>query len=247
MNRKVKNNRFFQRKGNIARGTSTPQFASQHQKRWRFLRKFTIGVSLLIFLWLFFTAITVFIASSKPVDAFFVLGGSIKREMYVAELAQQYPQIPILISSGSKDPCILLIFQRQTAPMDNVWLEKCADSTFDNFYYSIPILQQWGVGKVKLITSTTHLPRAKLMAQILLGSHGIWVSPDIIQEQGIPGNREYSWKTALDVTRSIFWAPISLVIKPQCSKVIKLNQVNLQEWENRGFKCEHQGNLKVRS
>ena len=234
MNRKVKNDRFFQIK-------------SQYQKRWRFLRKFTIGISLLIAIWLFFTTITVFSASSKPVDAFFVLGGSIKREMYVAELAQKKPQIPILISSGSKDPCIWLIFQRQTAPMDNVWLEKCADSTFDNFYYSIPILRQWGVHKVKLITSTTHLPRAKLMAQILLGSQGMWVEPDIIQEQGIPGNREYSLKTALDVTRSIFWAPISQVIKPQCSKVIQLNQVNLQEWQNRGFKCERQGNLKVKS
>ena len=234
MNRKVKNDRFFQGK-------------SQYQKRWRFLQKFTIGISLLIAIWLFFTTITVFIASSKPVDAFLVLGGSIKREMYVAELAQQYPQTPILISGGSKDPCILLIFQRQTAPMDNVWLEKCADSTFDNFYYSIPILQQWGVRKVKLITSTTHLPRAKLMAQILIGSHGMWVEPDIIQEQGIPGNSEYGWKTVLDVTRSILWAPISQVIKPQCSKVIKLNQVNLQEWQNRGFKCERQGNLKVRS
>lgn len=234
MNRKVKNDRFFQIK-------------NQSQKRWRFLRKFTIAISLLISIWLFLTTITVFFASSKPVDAFFVLGGSIKREMYVAELAQKYPQIPILISSGSKDPCILLIFQRQTAPMDNVWLEKCADSTFDNFYYSIPILRQWGVRKVKLITSTTHLPRAKLMAQILLGSQGIWVSPDIIQEQGIPGNREYWWKTGLDVTRSILWAPISQVIKPQCSKVIQLNQVNLQQWQNRGFKCERQGNLKVRS
>ena len=232
MNRKVKNDGFFQIK-------------SQYQKRWRFLQKFTIVVGLLISIWLFFTTITVFFASSKPVDAFFVLGGSIKREMYVAELARKYPQIPILISSGSKDPCIWQIFQRKTAPMNNVWLEKCADSTFDNFYYSIPILQRWGVRKVKLITSTTHLPRAKLMAQILLGSHRMWVEPDIIQEQGIPGNREYAWKTALDVTRSIFWAAISQVIKPQCSNVIQLNQVNLQEWQSRGFKCEHQGNLKL--
>ncbi|MBV6622784.1 MAG: YdcF family protein [Rivularia sp. (in: Bacteria)] len=232
MNRKVKNKQILRVK-------------RQHQRWWRFLQKFTVGVSILFTIWLFFTTITVFFASSKPVDAFFVLGGSIKREMYVAELAQKYPQTPILISSGSQDPCIWLIFQRETAPTEKVWLEKCANSTFDNFYYSIPILQQWGVRKVKLITSTTHLPRAKLMAQILFGSHQIWVEPDIIQEKGIPGNREYWWKTGLDVTRSIFWAGVSQVMKPRCSKVIKLNQVNLQEWKNRGFKCEHQGNLKV--
>ena len=234
MNRKVKNDRFFRGK-------------SQNQKRWHFLRRFTIVISLLVAIWLFLTTITVFFASSKPVDAFLVLGGSIKREIYVAQLAKKYPQIPILISSGSKDPCIWLIFQRETVPIDNVWLEKCADSTFDNFYYSIPILEQWGVHNVKLITSTTHLPRAKLMAQILLGSHRMWVSPDIIQEKGIPGNREYWWKTGLDITRSIFWAGISQVIKPQCSKVTQLNQVNLQEWQSRGFKCERQGNLEVRS
>jgi len=234
MNRKVKNDQFFQRK-------------SQFQKKWRFLQRFTIGISIVVAIWLFFTTITVIKASSQPIDAFFVLGGSIKREMYVAQLAQKYPQIPILISSGSKDPCIWLIFQRQTALTDKVWLEKCAASTFDNFYYSIPILEQWGVRKVKLITSTTHLPRAKLMAQILFGSHRMWVSPDIIQEQGIPGNREYWWKTGLDITRSIIWAGISQVIKPQCSQVIKLNDVDLQEWQSRGFKCEHQGGFSVRS
>ena len=232
MNRKVKNNRF-------------PQYTSQAKKRWRFLQKFAIGISLVVTIWLFFTTIAVFSASSQAVDAFFVLGGSIKREMYVAELAQKYPQIPILISSGSKDPCIWLIFQRQPAPMQNVWLEKCADSTFDNFYYSIPIFRQWGVRKVKLITSTTHLPRAKFMAQILLGAHRIWVEPDIIKEKGIPGNREYWWKTGLDITRSIFWAGFSQVIEPKCANFIQLSQVNLQQWKTRGFKCEHQGNVKI--
>ncbi|MBE9212740.1 YdcF family protein [Plectonema cf. radiosum LEGE 06105] len=232
MNRKVKNDRFF-------------QVRRQFQKWWRFLQRFTIVMSLIVTIWLFFTSITVFFASSKPVDAFFVLGGSIKREIYVAQLAEKYPQIPILISSGSLDPCIWLIFQRQAAPMSNVWLEKCADSTFDNFYYSIPILQNWGVHKVKLITSMTHLPRAKWIAQILLGAHGMWVEPDIIQEQGIPGNREHWLKTGLDVTRSLVWAGLSQIIKPQCSHVIQLNKVNLQEWQSRGFKCERQGNLKV--
>lgn len=232
MNRKVKNHRFSQDR-------------SQLKKQWRFLQKFTIGFSLLIAIWLIITTINVFFASSKPIDVFFVLGGSIKREMYVAELAQKYPQIPILISSGSLDPCIWLIFQRQTAPMQNVWLEKCADSTFENFYYNIPILRKWGVHKVKLITSRTHLPRAKWIAQILLGAHRMWVEPDIIFEEGVPGNREYWWKTGLDITRSIFWAGFSQFIQPQCSNITQLSKVNLQEWKIRGFTCERQGNLNI--
>jgi len=190
---------------------------------------------------LLFNTIALVSASSKRADAFFVLGGSIEREIYVSELAQLYPSTPILISRGSPDPCILKIFQHQAATsLQNVWLEKCADSTFGNFYYSIPILRHWGVHKVKLITSQSHLPRAKWMAQILLGAHGIWVEPSIVHEQGIPGNQESRLKTGLDVTRSLFWAVLSQIIQPQCPAVYRLADVNMQVWQLRGFRCEHQ-------
>lgn len=178
-------------------------------------------------------------------DAYFVLGGSIRRELYVAKLAKQHPETRILISHGSLDPCILLIFQRENVPIRQVWLEKCANSTFDNFYFNIPILRQWGVRKVKLITSPTHLPRAKWMAQILLGAQGIWVEPEIVEEQGIPGNRESLLKTGLDVTRSLVWAIFSQVIHPKCLQITPLASVNLEKWRNSGVKCEHQGELKL--
>lgn len=184
-------------------------------------------------------------AASAPVDAYFVLGGSIRREIYVAKLAKQHPETRILISHGSLDPCILLIFQRENAPIRQVWLEKCAGSTFDNFYFNIPILRQWGVRKVKLITSHTHLPRAKWMAQILLGAQGIWVEPEIVKEQGIPGNRESLLKTGVDVSRSLVWAVLSQVIQPKCSQLTPLATVNLEKWRNSGVKCERQGGLKL--
>lgn len=210
---------------------------------WQLLQKLTIGLYFVLGAWLIFTTITLVFASSQPVDAFFVLGGSINREIYVAQQAKQYPQTPILISHGSPDPCIWLIFQPELAELEKVWLEKCANSTFENFYYGIPILRRWGVHKVMLITSPSHLPRAKWMAQILLGAHGIWVESEIVQELGVPGNRE-SWpKTALDLTRSLFWAILSQIIQPQCSNVTRLTQVDMQAWEHQGFHCEHQGGL----
>ena len=204
------------------------------------------GLCLLLGVWLVFNTITIVSASSKRADAFFVLGGSIHREIYVSQLAQLYPHTPILISRGSPDHCILDIFRQQAAAsMPNVWVEKCANSTFGNFYYSIPILRRWGVHKVKLITSYTHLPRAKWMAQILLGAHGIWVETSIVQEQGIPGNYESWLKTSLDVTRSLFWAVLSQIIQPQCDSVYKLADVNMQTWQYRGSRCERQEEIPI--
>ncbi|MBW4667641.1 MAG: YdcF family protein [Cyanomargarita calcarea GSE-NOS-MK-12-04C] len=225
--------------------TSDRFFSQRRQFRrcWKFLQKMAVGMCLIITIWLASNTIAIISASSKPVDAFFVLGGSISREVYVAAQAKLHPEIPILISHGSPAPCIWLICQQQAVLLENVWLEECADSTFGNFYYSIPILRRWGVHKVKLITSPTHLPRAKWMAQILFGANGIWMEPEIIQEKGIPGNRESWLKTGLDVTRSLLWAPLSRIIQPQCLDVTKLADVDMNAWKSRGFKCERQGGI----
>jgi len=203
-----------------------------------------VGLGLIFGLWFTRNAIVLQAASTRSVDAFFVLGGSIRREIYVAELSKQFPEVPILISRGSQDPCILLIFQRTQAALNNVWLEKCASSTFTNFYFSLPILQQWQVHKVRLITSQTHLPRALWVAQILLGSHGIWVELAIVPEQGVPGNQESWLKTGVDVARGATWAIISQFYTPKCNKIIPLKYVNLSTWQQSGFQCEYQGRVK---
>lgn len=195
--------------------------------------------------WLLTNTLRLQAVASEPVDVFFVLGGGIDREIYVAQLAKQHPKVRVLISQGSEDPCILLIFQREQAPIRQVWLEKCADSTFDNFYFNIPILKQWGVRKIKLITSASHLPRAQWMAQILLGAHGIWVETDIALHQGTPGNRESVLKAGLDITRCLVWAVISQVVQPRCLKLVPLYAVDLEAWRNSGFRCERQEELKL--
>lgn len=145
------------------------------RRRRRLIRLGVWIASILLGILLLVNTLRLFWAASGSVDTLFVLGGSIRREVYVAELVKYYPEARVLISHGSSDPCIVLIFQKENTPIRKVWLEKCADSTFENFYYSLPILRQWDVRKVILITSGSHLPRAKWMAQILLGAYGIWV------------------------------------------------------------------------
>ncbi|MBW4600444.1 MAG: YdcF family protein [Calothrix sp. FI2-JRJ7] len=208
--------------------------------RWQFLQKLSLGLCFLLCIWLVFNTITLINSSSKPVSATFVLGGSIAREVYAADFASKNAKIPVLISQGSQDPCILSVFKRKRAILGNIWLEKCANSTFDNFFYSLPILESWKARKIKLITSHSHLPRAKWMAQIIFGAHGIWVEFDVVQEQGVPGNQESPFKTALDIIRSFAWALSSHFQHPQCANVINLKDVNLDAWRQTGYKCERQ-------
>jgi hypothetical protein len=82
------------------------------------------------------------------------------------------------------------------------------------------------------------------MAQILLGAQGIWVEPDIVEEQGIPGNRESLIKSGVDLTRSLVWALLSQVIQPKCTQLTPLSAVDLEAWRKSGFKCEHQAGIK---
>ncbi|OKH23260.1 hypothetical protein NIES593_10505 [Hydrococcus rivularis NIES-593] len=176
--------------------------------------------------------------ASKPVDAVLVLGGSIQREIHAAWLTKDYPDIPFLISHGSDDPCILFIFQRAGARLEQIWLERCADSTFGNFFFSAPILRRWNAHKVKLVTSGSHIERAEWMSKILLGAQGMAVEIDPVQEKGVPGNRESTLKTTLDVTRSIVWSFFSQLIQPPCFDVKELANVDLQVWKEKGYACE---------
>jgi uncharacterized SAM-binding protein YcdF (DUF218 family) len=185
-------------------------------------------------------------ATRIPVDGYLVLGGSIRREMFMAEQAakQGITNHPILISAGSQDPCIRLLFEQAQASLDNVWLEDCAESTFGNFFFSLPWLKKQGVRHVALVSSGTHLARALWMGRIILGSHGIWVTPIDVPEVGRPGNEETRLKSVLDITRSLLWAVASQGYQPKCDRITPLNQVDLKLWRNIGFKCEHQAGIE---
>ncbi len=182
-------------------------------------------------------------AAAGSVDAILVLGGSIKREMHVTQCARQNPDLPIVISQGSASPCVWLIFDRDRAPKQNVWLERCAYSTFTNFTFSGELLKQWDVKKVKVITSQTHLPRAKWLAQILLGAKGIAVEIETVPEEGIPGNKEFWLKTALDITRSLIWTLIEPFYSTECQQIQRLSEIDLTQWQPEDYRCEYQGQL----
>lgn len=229
----------------MSRGKYSRTRRSQPIAYLQFLRVMLGILGLVLCGWLLINTLALQSAAASPVDAYLVLGGSIKREIHVADLVKRHPEIPVLISSGSRDPCIKLIFERAQALMEQVWLEKCADSTFDNFYFATPILMDWKVRKVKLITSESHLPRALWLGQIMLGAHGIWVEPEIVVEEGIPANQESLPKTGIDLARASIWAIVGQLRSPKCQDLQPLATVDMATWQRKGFHCEHQGNLDV--
>ena len=213
-------------------------------RRWR--RWLGWGLILAIALWASSLGTQLYRHAQQPADAILVLGGSIRREVVVADAIAQGNDLPVLISQGAQPPCTRLVFERVAAPLDQVWLETCAQSTFDNYRYSLPTLQQWQVQHVVVMTSPTHLPRAAWLARILLGSHGIWVEMQLVEEIGVPGNVENPLKTVLDVGRSLGWAIISQVYPAApCPRVFPLASVDLDEWNQQGFTCEHQADLDL--
>ena len=183
--------------------------------------------------------------AQQPPDAVLVLGGSIRREIIIADAVAQGNSLPVLISHGAAPPCTRLVFERVAAPIDQVWLETCAESTFDNYRYSLPTLKAWGAQHVVVVTSPTHLPRAEWLARLLLSSHGIWVEMQLVEEIGIPANVETPLKTVLDVGRSLAWAIISQIYRPICDNVFPLSSVDLAEWADQGFQCEHQADIQI--
>ncbi|MDJ1178126.1 ElyC/SanA/YdcF family protein [Roseofilum sp. BLCC_M91] len=194
--------------------------------------------------WAIATSQKLSIASQSPLDAYLMLGGSIRREMHITQVAKDHPNLPILISQGADDPCIVRLFEVNAAPQNQVWLERCANATFENFYYTLPILKNWGVHHLQMITSARHLPRAQWLGQIILGSHGIWMETYTVKEKGIPGNTESPLKTALDVVRSLIWAGISQFYQPSCDQLYRLVDSDVQEWIEKGYNCEHQWDLR---
>jgi uncharacterized SAM-binding protein YcdF (DUF218 family) len=240
---------------------------AQAKWRQRIRRSLLVLVSAIAIV-LTWRTVSLVMASRLPVDAWFILGGSIKREMYIADQAAVLMRlearsggdsdggsqpnmsttgnIPILISTGSKLPCIWAIFNRAGVDLDRVWVEECAKSTFGNFVYSVPILASWNARHVKLTTSATHYPRAQWMAQIAFGFRGIWVEFDPAPEIGVPANQESRRKTVLDLTRMIAESIVAPILPIRCDRLTNLAQVDWSQWRDRDAKslsCEHQAQI----
>lgn len=139
--------------------------------------------------------------TSSP-EALLVLGGHEERERYAAQLAQQHPDLPIWISSGSPQAYAQKIFANAGINRDRLHFDYRARDTVTNFTTLVDELKAQGIDSVYLITSENHMQRAKVIGDIVLCSRGINFQPVSVPSKNPSEPIE---KTVRDGARAFFW------------------------------------------
>jgi uncharacterized SAM-binding protein YcdF (DUF218 family) len=139
--------------------------------------------------------------TSSP-EALLVLGGHEERERYAAQLAQQHPDLPIWISSGSPQAYAQKIFHNAGVESDRLHFDYRASDTVTNFTTLVDELKAQGIDSIYLITSENHMQRAKVIGDIVLRSRGINFQAISVPSKNPPEPIE---KTVRDGARAFFW------------------------------------------
>ncbi len=135
-------------------------------------------------------------------QAIFILGGEEDREIFGAKFAHSHPQLPVWISSGAPPNYAKKVFKKAGVSANNLHLDYQAIDTVTNFTTLVDQFKSKGITSVYLFTSDDHIPRARIIGEIVFGSHGIKVKP-ITFESG--RDLEPVQKTIRDGFRSVWW------------------------------------------
>ena len=137
-----------------------------------------------------------------PPEAVFVLGGHETREKFAADLAKKHPHLEVWISSGSPPEYVKRIFDFRGIGGDRLHLDYQAQDTVTNFTTLVDELESRGISRIYLVTSDSHMARARIIGEIVFGSRGIMVEPVVVPSDMPPEPLNKSFR---DVVRSIAW------------------------------------------
>jgi uncharacterized SAM-binding protein YcdF (DUF218 family) len=138
-------------------------------------------------------------------QAVLVLGGSTKnleREKFTADFAKKHPSLPIWISGGSPPRSTQKVFAQAGVNANRLNLDYQAVDTVTNFTTLVDELQAQGIKSVYVITSDYHMRRARVIADIVLGSRGIEYKTVPVPSQQPSEPIEKSFR---DGARAILW------------------------------------------
>jgi uncharacterized SAM-binding protein YcdF (DUF218 family) len=135
-------------------------------------------------------------------EAILVLGGDAHREEIGAQLAQHDPDLEVWVSTGEAPKVSRAIFRSAGITDDRVHLDYRASDTVTNFTSLVTDFRRQGIRHLYVVTSDFHMPRARVIATIVLGSNGIAFTP-VTVPTGAP--RESWLRIARDGGRSVLW------------------------------------------
>ncbi len=135
-------------------------------------------------------------------QAILVLGGSIAREAFAADLARQFSHLEVWVSGGSNPEYAQWLFTEAGISLERLHLDYEAVDTVTNFTTLVDEFKAREITSVYLVTSDDHMRRAQVIGEIVLGSRGIDYKP-----LAVPSGREPEplEKAVRDGVRAILW------------------------------------------
>ncbi|MFN6481883.1 MULTISPECIES: YdcF family protein [unclassified Nostoc] len=175
------------------------RFHRQLKKYWIF---FLTGL-ILILLAIIPLDIAIALYQAPQPQAILTLGGWTDREQTAAEIARWYPSLEVWVSSGTPPKLVRPIFQAAGISQNRLHLDYRAVDTVTNFTTVVPELKGKHIHHIYLITSDYHMPRAKAIATLILGSQGIAFTP--ISVPSDQSKKETISPIIRDLGRSLLW------------------------------------------
>lgn len=136
-------------------------------------------------------------------EAILVLDGDASRIEVLPKIMNRYPMLPIFISGDLRHKARYLSFLNKFEVDINLITYDCrATDTVTNFTTLVEKFVTEEISTVYLVTSNYHMPRARAISFIVLGSRGIYIHPIAVESTGKDENK---LKIARDVMRSLLW------------------------------------------
>ncbi|MEC4812008.1 MAG: YdcF family protein [Scytonema sp. PMC 1069.18] len=135
-------------------------------------------------------------------QAILMLGGGSIRPEFTAQFAKQHPSLDIWISSGLPPQEVCPMFRAAGIPSRRVHLDYQAIDTVTNFTSLVDKFKRLHIRHLYVITSDFHMPRARAIATLVLGSRGIAFTPVAVPTTRYP---EPGLFTLIDSGRALFW------------------------------------------
>jgi len=136
-------------------------------------------------------------------QAILTLGAWTDREKAAAKIAHWNPSLEVWVSSGTPPELVQPIFRAAGVSNSRLHLDYCAVDTVTNFTTIIPAFQRRNIRHIYLITSEFHMPRAKAIATLILGSQGIAFTPISVPSEN--PKKETIFPIIRDLGRSLLW------------------------------------------